>query len=300
MPEGIEKFTHHTIRQQKKDGSFKTRELMIPSDEVRDEHQKMLNILYSWDIPMPHATGAVPGKTLLDNAKPHRYSSRFYLMDFKDAYQNVDIEALIETVRSPLTPKRYHDMLENFIRSTATSEEVPGLPLGAPCSPFLFNLYCVPMDRELSAFCKGRAIQYTRYLDDLTFSSDRVMGKKLRKKLREIIGRQSSIAINHRKNRVHSIGNGPVTITGIAIQPDGRMQPTPEFFETARDVFEGVDLLRNSDGHLSEEDEGRLHGYHGALHQMTSQETPTVREFDTLYKRALGKGALVSVLKTNT
>ena len=51
------------------------------------------------------------------------------------------------------------------------------LPQGAPTSPVLSNMICFRLDRELLSFAKEARCIYTRYADDLTFSSYQPMAK---------------------------------------------------------------------------------------------------------------------------
>lgn len=256
------------------------------------EHHRKLALMNSWEIPMPYATGGLPGRTLLDNAMPHAENKTFYMIDLQDAFSHVDIDTLVDTARSPLVPRRYEDEIEAFIRTQASSVEFPGLPQGAPCSPFLFNLYCLPMDRELAAFCESRGITYTRYLDDLTFSTNGSLGDRRRRMLREIIERREGMKVNHQKSRLHSLEKGPVTITGISIQPDGRVQASPEVLESARVVFRGALEMGRAGIILTETEIGQLHGYHGAINQLTDGETPVVKRLNHLYLQALSALAL--------
>jgi hypothetical protein len=47
---------------------------------------------------------------------------------------------------------------------------VPHLPQGAPTSPALANLVAFSLDRRLSGLARAFGSEYTRYVDDLTFS----------------------------------------------------------------------------------------------------------------------------------
>jgi len=47
------------------------------------------------------------------------------------------------------------------------------LPQGAPTSPIISNLICGKMDVQLQRFAKENLCTYTRYADDITFSSKR-------------------------------------------------------------------------------------------------------------------------------
>lgn len=46
------------------------------------------------------------------------------------------------------------------------------LPQGASSSPYLSNLVCLELDKKIHSFILDKGITYTRYADDLTFSSN--------------------------------------------------------------------------------------------------------------------------------
>lgn len=282
-----EKFTTHTIRQRKADGSVKERDIHVPSDEVVQQHQKMLHLLYGIDVPMPHATGALPGVSLLDNVRPHQNSNHFYMMDLEDAYGSVDKDFLLDLAESPLIPRRHQDEVQDFIQNWATDKSIPGLPLGAPASPYLFNLYCVPLDRMIKDLGYPD-IAYTRYLDDLTFSSLYKIGKKRRRNIRSVIDEYPGIRINHDKTRVHTLGSGAVTITGVSLYPDNRrLGPSPSLLERAKENLDDTQIRIDKGQLMFDDDIGRLYGYHGALDQISTQETPGIASLQAQYKFVL-------------
>jgi len=45
------------------------------------------------------------------------------------------------------------------------------LPQGTPTSPYIANLIFIPADLQIADFCKSHKITYTRFVDDLVFSS---------------------------------------------------------------------------------------------------------------------------------
>lgn len=237
-----------------------------PDDEARAFNEALLSDLYRLQIDMPNATGGIPGRSLGHNIRPHAENRHFYMLDLQDAYASLNgnrLAAILSRFRILRSERVGKQQLDEYCLDPETN----GLILGAPASPYLFNIYCRDMDRQIQAFCKKAGLTYTRYLDDLTISApqDRTIGAKRRAKIRDII-LADGWRINHRKSRVHTLDRAPVTVTGISLYPDGHWKLSPKLVREIIEVYEELETkIRAKDGYLCDKDRGRLAGYHGVL-----------------------------------
>ena len=77
------------------------------------------------------------------------------------------------------------------------------LPQGAPTSPTLTNILCYALDKKLRGLAKRFGATYSRYADDITFSSNKSIFKKeaFLSELQRIITSQG-LTINEKKTRL--------------------------------------------------------------------------------------------------
>jgi RNA-directed DNA polymerase len=153
------------------------------------EFQKALNVILQC-IHEPHAaaTGFVIGKSIVDNAKVHVGQIYVYNLDLKDFFPSVDKSRvwgrlLVAPFNLSTTKerKKIANMIaglsctlmevERFVNNDWTNLTTSVLPQGAPTSPTLTNAICERMDIRLSGVAKRFGLNYTRYADDITFSS---------------------------------------------------------------------------------------------------------------------------------
>jgi retron-type reverse transcriptase len=91
---------------------------------------------------------------------------------------NVDISGFFPNTRFPLVARAIESALPKFLspetRRLVTDICCHGgvLPTGAPTSPAIANLVLLRADRAISVVSDRKAINYTRYADDLTFSGN--------------------------------------------------------------------------------------------------------------------------------
>ena len=88
------------------------------------------------------------------------------------------------------------------------------LPQGAPTSPIITNIICQRLDRKLGSLSNAYDLAYTRYADDLTFSSNYMAFKeKIVVKIVQIINAEG-FEINKTKTRLNGKNNCQ-DVTGI-------------------------------------------------------------------------------------
>lgn len=127
----------------------------------------ILNILFQ---PHKAANGFVSGKSIVDNAKLHTNKHYVYNIDLKDFFSSISfyrVKAVLKLPPFNLTKKR-EDLA--FLLANMCCDD-GCLPQGAPTSPILTNIICHRMDRCLEGAAKRFGLVYSRYADDITFSS---------------------------------------------------------------------------------------------------------------------------------
>lgn len=109
------------------------------------------------------------------------------------------------------------------------------LPQGAPTSPMLSNLVMRPIDRVLQKLAAAHNLRYTRYSDDITFSTD---GEYSREKAAILIAeaarflKQVGLFLNRRKTRVVPPGAKKIVLGLLVDGPQPNL--TKEFKDNIR------------------------------------------------------------------
>ncbi len=209
------------------------RRVWAPNDLMREEHEVINHYFDKTGIEFDYATGGLRGNNIAENALRHSGSRYFFQIDLARAYGQVDMPVLADrlfrlqfAINEPLD----HETILKILNESCLSPDGAGLVMGGPSSPRLFNAYCLDMDLAIADYCRRVGIIYTRYMDDLVFSSPDTgelatdsIGKRKRRDIREIIA-QYMFEINESKTRVQDIKHGPINVTGIQINPGGRIQ----------------------------------------------------------------------------
>lgn len=103
--------------------------------------------------------------TLRGNALIHRRRPYMLKIDIKDFFSNITTHAIY----SLFYDLGYTSQIARLLTGLCTLNN--GLPQGAPTSSLLSNLVMREFDDRVLTHCVEREIFYTRYADDMTFSS---------------------------------------------------------------------------------------------------------------------------------
>lgn len=185
-----------------------------------------LNIILN-TIAEPHfkATGFVPGKSIVDNAKQHVGNHYVYNIDLKDFFHSFDRTWVkYGFMIPPFNLGKENEDIAFLLASLCTHPfEVNGeiktvLPQGSPTSPTITNILCVKLDRRLNGLAKRFKINYSRYADDISFSSQTNVFKKeeFLNELRRIIEEDQKFVINPKKTRLQKAGFRQ-EVTGLTV-----------------------------------------------------------------------------------
>jgi len=177
------------------------------------EIQRIINRKILAKMPISAAAhGFVPKKSFKSFLLPHRNSQEFLTLDFKSAFNQIKADRVVSILNEFLADK-------NLAKAVALLVTYLGeVPQGVASSPYIFNLACRELDKELLEFAKANQLIYTRYGDDLCFSS------KITGKLRELdeqiieICQKHGFRINFQKVKFQSAEKQIPEVSGILIE----------------------------------------------------------------------------------
>lgn len=201
---------HYTMAKiPKKNG--KERVLYMPSLALKVVQKWILTEILEKIRVSEQAMAFVPKKNgLKENAKSH--SSKLFLlqMDITNFFGSIREKQVYELFRNI----GYNNKVADVLSRLCTYEDV--LPQGAVTSPYIANLVCVHLDSRISGLCSRRDVVYTRYADDMAFSSNNRTVLNGMETFVQYIVTNEGFCINEHKTR-YSSNNSKKTITGITI-----------------------------------------------------------------------------------
>lgn len=187
------------------DGTIKKRVIRPSKKRLKGIQSKIKDRILS-KIELPdNVHGGVKKKSNITNAKQHQGNKYLFATDLKDFYPSIKSKIIHET----FVKLGYNKQFAFYMTKLTTWKGE--LPQGTPTSTHISNIIFLATDNKLIEICNENNITYTRYIDDLTFSSQKDIQEFIPFFLNII--KESGVKISYRKTEY----KGNQNITGIDI-----------------------------------------------------------------------------------
>ena len=138
---------------------IKKRIIYVPNDELKKKQKFFLKAI-KWLYYCKADT--------LNCAKIHSGKKWILKMDIKDFFNSVPYTSIEEVIKKVCLRLNKSEKFSDYLSLVTLNSK---LPTGAPTSSYIANVCFLPIDKNISALCNAISVDYTRYVDDLTFSS---------------------------------------------------------------------------------------------------------------------------------
>lgn len=207
-----------TFHIRKKNGGL--REIKAPCRQL-DVILTCVNLLLkSIYEPSDVAMGFTTGRSVLTNAQIHVGHNYVFNIDLKDFFLSIHQARVWK--RLQLAPFNFSKEIANILAGLCCSYDANVnanvLPQGSPVSPLLTNAICDKLDRRMKGVAKRFGLHYSRYADDMTFSSMHNVyqtGSEFRVEIQRVISEQG-FRMNGSKTRLQKTGSRQ-EVTGLTV-----------------------------------------------------------------------------------
>lgn len=210
----------------------------------------------------------IKGRNVIDAVQAHSSGKYFYTTDLETFFGSISSDMVKDRILASAAEIPVSDVLQYADRIVELVTIDSTLPIGFSTSPSISNACLYEFDNRVQNRTSELEVTYTRYADDIIFSSHSKESlataiQLIEPILQELFG--DKIRINQSKNRTISVGK-KVKILGVNILPNGkltvdrkikdRVETTLHYFKTNRAKYEEL---------LSENDDSKLERISGSL-----------------------------------
>jgi RNA-directed DNA polymerase len=145
------------------------RKITAPATALKIIQQKLNQVLQNVYQPKPSVHGFIYGRSIVANAEAHSKRRKKYVfnIDLIDFFPSINF-GRVRGMFMAIPYERNPDVATVLAQICCFNNE---LPQGAPTSPIISNMICAKMDSQLQRLAKKHRCTYTRYADDITFST---------------------------------------------------------------------------------------------------------------------------------
>lgn len=152
------------------------RTIAHPSKELKT-YQRIISDYFQKILPIHDVAFAYKkGSSIKLNAERHKKNKYLLKMDFENFFNSINPSLLKKQLINnniKFTTKEFQliEQLCFWCPSKMTGGKLI-LSVGAPVSPVISNFIMYDFDNTLALWCKSKKITYTRYADDISFSTN--------------------------------------------------------------------------------------------------------------------------------
>lgn len=164
-----ERYKNHYIEKRHGRG---LRLISQPTSEIKFL-QRLLIERELTDLPLHDAAVAYrKHKSIKDHASPHASARYLLKLDFRNFFPSLKKETLLHRFRkdTSFSENDIWILCQILCRTCHITEDLQ-LSIGAPSSPFISNYLLWEFDSRITSICSELDVRYTRYADDLAFST---------------------------------------------------------------------------------------------------------------------------------
>lgn len=269
-------------------GYKKERLIAAPNEKLKQIQKNLAAILLSIFNPKKCVHAFVKDKNIVTNARPHLKARHVLRLDLKDFFPSIHFGRVRNLFESE--PFNFSREISTTIAKICCYKG--SLPQGAPTSPIISNMVCLRMDAQLTRLSKDNFCHYTRYADDITFSTNKEeFSKKIASsmeplvisdKIVNIIEDNNYFKINYNKVNVRS-NNDSKFITGIKV--NSKLNVARKKYREVRAMLHAV----------------RVHGHDKALEEHLAKYSRRKRSAaqTNFYNIIQGKIAFLGMVRGN-
>ncbi len=144
------------------------RAIAAPAGLTRELQTKLAPVLQARYSAHPAAQGFIKERSILSNARAHVGQRLVLNIDLEDFFPSINFGRVRGLFMAE--PFKLGPAAASIFAQLCTYKN--GLPQGAPTSPALSNFIAADLDRRLARLARESNVRYTRYADDITFSSN--------------------------------------------------------------------------------------------------------------------------------
>lgn len=143
----------------------KKRLISAPDRRLKMLQRALVPLLGKIYSPRKPVHGFVRDRSVITNASSHLKSKFVVNLDIEHFFPSISENRVLGLLKVLGVDADVSAIVARICSNLGT------LPQGAPTSPILSNMICFRLDKDLQAIAKAAHCIYTRYADDITFSS---------------------------------------------------------------------------------------------------------------------------------